>query len=146
MSTIREFMSKDHRHCDELLASAEAAVSQKNWDKGNELTQLFLDATEHHLAAEEQVLFPAFEERTGMTAGPTMMMRQEHEQMRNLFQQMRSALESQEQADYLDSTETLLVLIQQHNMKEEGILYPMCDEHLGADADRLVSAMEQVAA
>ncbi len=146
MSTIVEFMSKNHRHCDEVLASAEEAVNQKNWDKGTELTGSFLEAIEHHLAMEEQVLFPAFEERTGMTMGPTMMMRQEHEQMRNLFQQIRSALESQEQADYLDSTETLLILIQQHNMKEEGILYPMCDEHLRADADRLISAMEQVAA
>jgi len=27
--------------------------------------------------------------------------------------------------------------MQQHNMKEENILYPMCDQALGAEAERL---------
>jgi len=44
---------------------------------------------------EEEVLFPAFETRTGNTMGPTYVMRTEHEQIRALLQVMaRAALES----------------------------------------------------
>ncbi|TRZ68118.1 MAG: hemerythrin domain-containing protein, partial [Rhodocyclaceae bacterium] len=33
--------------------------------------------------------------------------------------------------------ETLLILMQQHNMKEENILYPMCDQALAAQVEQL---------
>ena len=35
--------------------------------------------------------------------------------------------------EYAGNAETLLIMMQQHNMKEENILYPMCDQHLGND-------------
>ena len=33
------------------------------------------------------------------------------------------------------------MLMQQHNMKEENILYPMCDQSLGAEAERVAAKM-----
>jgi DUF438 domain-containing protein len=94
------------------------------------LTGAFQAAIEHHFDMEEQVLFPAFEQQTGIVQGPTMMMRSEHQQMRGLLFQLKDAMERQEEEDFLDTTETLLIMMQQHNMKEEGILYPMSDEQL----------------
>ena len=41
--------------------------------------------------------------------------------------------------------ETLLIMMEQHNMKEENILYPMCDQHVGGDAElraRLVEMLQ----
>jgi len=32
-------------------------------------------------------------------------------------------------------------MTQQHNMKEENVLYPMCDEHLSTQSSGLVSQM-----
>jgi len=34
-------------------------------------------------------------------------------------------------------------MMQQHNMKEENILYPMCDQHLAADLAALVGELEK---
>ena len=51
-----------------------------------------------------------------------MVMRREHDQMRTLFAQIEDALQRHDEDDFLGSTETLLILIQQHNMKEEGML------------------------
>ena len=34
--------------------------------------------------------------------------------------------------------------MQQHNMKEEGILYPMADQHQAAQEDELLGRMEAV--
>ena len=38
---------------------------------------------------------------------------------------------------FLENGETLLILMRQHNIKEEGILYPMEDQHLAGQADAL---------
>ena len=89
---------------------------------------------ERHLGVEEQELFPAFEEETGILTGPTEMMRMEHEQMRTLFAEMKEAMEQQNSDDYLGAAETLLIMMQQHNMKEEQILYSMMDQRLPEDA------------
>lgn len=145
MSTILEFLGSDHRACDDLFASAEAAAAQKNWDSARSLFGQFQAAMAHHLAMEEDVLFPAFESRTGMSSGPTEVMRMEHAQMRDLMQEMAKAVAAGNQDSYLGLSETLNMLMQQHNLKEENMLYPMSDRVLGADSASLIRDMEAVA-
>jgi hemerythrin-like domain-containing protein len=87
-----------------------------------------------HLAMEEELLFPAFEAASGMhDAGPSHVMRMEHEQMRGVLDQMAAAAGRGDRDELLDQGETLHILIQQHNMKEEGMLYPMAEQLLGAE-------------
>ena len=66
-----------------------------------------------------------------MRMGPTQVMRNEHAQMRELIGASRAALEARDAEDYSGYAETLLIMMQQHNMKEENVLYPMCDQQLG---------------
>jgi iron-sulfur cluster repair protein YtfE (RIC family) len=121
-----------HKHCDEIFASAEDACANGNWAAGEKAFALLLNQLETHFTSEEEVLFPAFEAATGMTSGPTEVMRGEHRQMRDLLAQMQGALASRDGDGFGGSAETLLILMQQHNMKEENILYPMCDNALGS--------------
>ncbi|MGA9165499.1 MAG: hemerythrin domain-containing protein [Thiobacillus sp.] len=144
MSTILDFLGSDHRACDDIFASAEAAVAQKNWDSARSLFDRFLAAMAHHLAMEETVLFPAFEARTHNSTGPTQVMRMEHEQMRSLLQDMASAVADANHSRFLGLSETLNMLMQQHNLKEENMLYPMSDQVLGAERDGLIRAMQAV--
>ncbi|MFC1680866.1 hemerythrin domain-containing protein, partial [Pseudomonadota bacterium] len=85
-----------------------------------------------------------FEDATGTTAGPTEIMRSEHTQMRDLLYRMNAALEQRDQDDYLGYSETLLIIMQQHNAKEEQMLYPMADQVLGPDVDEVIRSMEAV--
>lgn len=142
MSTILEFLGSDHHACDDLFASAEAAVAQKNWDSARSLFGAFQTAMGRHLVMEEDVLFPAFESRTGMTSGPTEVMRMEHAQMRDLLEEMAKAVAAGNQNGYLGLSETLNMLMQQHNLKEENMLYPMSDRVLGSESEAVIHAME----
>ncbi len=135
-------MADNHHHCDELFAAAEQAVEAAQWPLATEAHHNFLHAMEQHLHAEEELLFPAFEAATGMSEGPTSVMRHEHEQMRTLFRQMSEALAAQSSEDYLGASETLLILMQQHNAKEEQILYPMLDQMLSPQAADLMPQLE----
>jgi iron-sulfur cluster repair protein YtfE (RIC family) len=144
MSTILEFLGSDHHACDDLFASAEAAVAQKNWDSARSLFGEFQTAMARHLAMEEDVLFPAFESRTGMSTGPTEVMRMEHAQMRDLLEEMAKAVAAGNQNGYLGLSETLNMLMQQHNLKEENMLYPMSDRVLGGESAAVIQSMEAV--
>jgi iron-sulfur cluster repair protein YtfE (RIC family) len=144
MSTILDFLGTDHRACDDLFAASEAAVAQKRWDEVRSLFDRFRAAMHRHLAMEEQILFPAFEAGTGFSMGPTRVMRMEHDQMRELIHEMEIAVAARNDRDYLGLSETLNMLMQQHNLKEEGMLYPMCDQALAASRDGLVREMEKI--
>ena len=126
-------LRQHHQHCDELFASAEEAVTKGDWANGGQSLESFLQEMENHFQCEEQTLFPAFEAATGMSQGPTQVMRIEHGQMRELMQQMQEALAQQDADSFGGAAETLLIFMQQHNMKEENILYPMCDQRVGTD-------------
>ena len=121
-----------HKHCDEIFADAEEACGKGDWTAGAAAFERLRGQLETHFASEEDLLFPAFEAATGMTSGPTEVMRGEHRQMRDLLAQMQGAVESRDSDAFGGAAETLLILMQQHNMKEENILYPMCDNALNS--------------
>jgi hemerythrin-like domain-containing protein len=100
---------------------------------------------DRHFAMEEDVLFPAFEAKTGNTMGPTQVMRMEHEQMRALMNDMERAVTAGNDAEYLGLSETLNMIMQQHNLKEENMLYPMSDRVLAGNREAVLGDMDAVA-
>jgi len=144
MISIVEFMTQEHRNCDDELATVEEAANQEDWEKTQQFSEAFLNTMETHLLQEESVMFSALEEASGITEGPTAMMRIEHQQIRDLFLQLQYAVESKDKDELMDTTETLLILLQQHNMKEEGMLYPMCDNQLAGSIDELIKKMNEI--
>ncbi|MFZ2972423.1 MAG: hemerythrin domain-containing protein [Ferribacterium limneticum] len=142
MTTIRSFMTEDHRRCDDLFAEAEQAVSKGNLDLALVAFGHFRSAMLAHFDSEEKTLFPTFEAKTGMRMGPTQVMRMEHEQLRGLMDDAINALKTANAEDYLGQADTLVIMMQQHNMKEENMLYPMCDQHLTAELPAVLERLE----
>jgi hemerythrin-like domain-containing protein len=127
---ISNYMKAEHRECDTLFAGAEEAVALNEWQVANDRFLEFANETLRHFKEEEEELFPAFEAQTGSTEGPTMVMRHEHEQVKGLIGKMAEALENEDRDAYLSLAESMMILLQQHNMKEEQMLYAMCDRTL----------------
>ncbi len=142
--SILEFMRDDHRACDHIYAQAEAALIAKDTAGAREAFGRFADATLHHFDMEEKELFLAFEKRTGMMGGPTQMMRYEHQQLRSLLESMRLALAENRIDDFFGTGEAMMIMLQQHNMKEEQMLYPMTDRALGGDAELMVQTLRDM--
>jgi hemerythrin-like domain-containing protein len=138
MTTINEMMTAGHRACDRCFAEAEEAVADGDWFRAGEAWNRFFQLLDQHITGlEEEQLFPAFEEIHGV-GGPTRIMRMEHKQMRTLAEQICAALAGRDQPSVLGLAETLLLLMQQHNMKEEQILYPLIDQSIANVADFVV--------
>lgn len=129
-------LQKHHKLCDEDFALAEEAAHKGNWEACAKAYTKFKTELLEHFALEDEVLFTKFIELTGMTGdGPPSQMAAEHVQMRDLIKQMDDALEKKNADTFGGVAETLLLMMQQHNMKEENILYPMLDQQFDGDRE-----------
>jgi hemerythrin-like domain-containing protein len=128
------FFTQDHHDCDARWADVEELLDTEDIDTARPAWQKYETSMRRHFAMEEEVLFPAFDARSGMGGGgPVAMMKMEHQQMRGLLDQIGDAIEAGDSQEALDVGDTLLMLIQQHNVKEEGMLYPMAENILAGD-------------
>jgi hemerythrin-like domain-containing protein len=139
---ISNYMRDEHRLCDEEFAKAEQAVNEGDFKKAFEHFEEFMVDTLKHFDKEEEVLFPAFEAATLSTEGPTYVMKLEHNQVRGLLEQVKDTLDREDRDAFFSAADTLMVLLQQHNMKEEQMLYAMCDQVLSDQAAELVEKMK----
>ncbi|KAB7884490.1 hemerythrin domain-containing protein [Poseidonibacter ostreae] len=144
METISSFLTQDHRACDEEFASMENAVASEDWLDANSKLIKFSEDLLHHFDMEEKVMFSAFENKTGMTQGPTAMMRMEHDQMRGLLEDLKADVNATNKNHFFGVSESLMMLMQQHNMKEEQMLYAMADSHLGDIVGDVVDNMKAI--
>jgi len=140
---IKEFMTQDHRECDNLYAPLEEAISKGDFEKALELYTPFKEAMLTHFAMEEEKLFPKMEEFIGSGEGPIYVMKMEHNQIRSIINQLGEAINSKNQQKALGLGETFMIMTQQHNMKEEQILYTMADQ-LPLQKDTLLQELQKM--
>ncbi len=146
MHDISDYLTADHNHCDDLFAEAENAVANDDWQTAMTQYRAFEAATLLHFTREENNLFSTSEDRTSISHGPTAIMRSEHVEIRETLQGLEQTLIKQDADAYLGLAKTLLMLLRQHNMKEEQILYPMADQALANSASTKVREMSSLMA
>ncbi len=141
-TTLTQFFAGDHREADASWAAVEQAVETGDREAAAGAFETYKKRMLRHFAMEEEVLFPAFEEETGMRSGPTEVMRREHEQMKGLLAQMEDLCAKGDLEELLNLGDTQLMLVQQHNQKEETILYPMAEGSLAGAWSELLGRLE----
>lgn len=132
--TFPTLLAKDHRDCDELLSTAMGHAQAARWVEAERSFWQFCERVEAHFGAEESILFVRFEQMTGMTHGPTAVMRSEHEAVREAMDRINEAILARDANTVFGEGDALFILLQQHNLKEESILYPAAERAAGNDA------------
>jgi hypothetical protein len=78
LQSIRTYFAEDHDRLDGLFASFRER-KRFNYAEARLFFREFKFGLQRHIVWEEQILFPLFEQKTGMVHnGPTEVMRQEH--------------------------------------------------------------------
>ncbi len=142
MSSVSRYMRADHRYCDGLFDLIEPLACDGKWEEAQQALLAFRCALEQHLDREERVLFPAIEEAHGDRPGPTRMMRMEHDGMRALVTAADGAGARRDAEELSAILETLRIMMQQHNLKEESVLYPLADALSAGQAGDLLQALD----
>lgn len=141
MTSLHQTLAGDHRACDEEYGWAESRVVCGDWPNARQAFNGFTRHLEEHLGQEEQHLFPAIERAMGSTMGPTAVMRSEHEHMRAIVRDMAQAIDARDATSFFGYADSLRMLMHQHNLKEESVLYPMAERLLGPATDALLAQM-----
>ncbi|MDH4082260.1 MAG: hemerythrin domain-containing protein [Nitrospira sp.] len=130
--TITQFYEKDHDQLDEWFKTFQTS-KRSDFAKAKEAFKKFKVGLQRHILWEEELLFPMWEEKTGMVEdGPTPMMRHEHSQIKQLLDAIHQKVEGQN-LDTDQDEQALLQLLGSHNRKEERALYPAIDNVISAD-------------
>jgi regulator of cell morphogenesis and NO signaling len=127
MNTISVFFQQDHDRLDALFQSFQA-LKRHDMAKATEAFKEFRGGLERHIVWEEDLLFPLWEEKTGMSdGGPTFVMRNEHRQIKELLEAIHNK-GAEHNPDSDQEEQALLKLLGSHNLKEERVLYPSIDQ------------------
>ena len=130
--TISAFYEQDHDRLDELFKTFQK-MKRSDFPKAKEAFKAFKFGLQRHIVWEEDVLFPLWEERTGMSeGGPTFVMRAEHRQIGQQLEAIHGKVADQN-PDSDQEEQALLDLLGTHNMKEERVLYPAIDQLTSAE-------------
>jgi hemerythrin-like domain-containing protein len=146
MTTMSGYLADDHRNCDALLRRAVDLVTHAQWPQACHAITAFHNALERHMMIEERILFAAFERALGHAVGPTAAMRAEHLRIRAVAQRLADSVQQSDSAVFTKHAEVLLLVLHQHDEKEEGVLYPMIERVLAQRCDEVLAAMQAFSA
>ncbi len=135
---------RDHDRLDALFTTFQEQ-KRKDFVKAKEAFVTFKFGLQRHIVWEEDVLFPKWEENSGMAeGGPTQVMRTEHRMIGDCLEAIHQKVQAQDPESDQDE-QRLLDILKSHNMKEERILYPSIDQVI-SDQERteLYRAMEDI--
>ena len=130
--SITHFYEHDHDRLDELFKSFQR-LKRTDFAKAGGCFREFKTGLQRHIIWEEEILFPLFERKTGMTVGgPTQVMRMEHRVIKTYLEEIHDQVQLQN-PETDEAERKLLETLSSHNMKEEQILYPAIDRSLEGD-------------
>lgn len=140
---IKTYFEDDHDRLEGLFKKFQE-LKRTDFPKAKESFKEFKTGLQRHIIWEEEILFPLFEERSGVSLGPTRVMRMEHRQIRDHLEAIHKKVHAQDSESDREE-QALLDLLSSHNRKEESILYPAIDQSI-SDADRaeVFEAMKKV--
>lgn len=128
-------MQSDHNRLDELFEKFKD-LKDENSQEAKQNFCPFRRGLFTHIKWEEEILFPIFEEKTGMKDnGPTAVMRAEHIEIKDLLDRIRENIKAGNfNTGEMDSA--LKDILRSHNDKEENLLYPWIDQSVEDEADK----------
>ncbi len=142
MSGIGPYLQGDHRYCESLFALIEPLATDGQWSQAEQARCAFASSLEHHLQREERVLFPAIEEAQGGPVGLIAEAHVEHARMRDWLRQLEAAISVRDLNKLSTAAQELRTALEQHNVKEESVLYPLAEQMLDDRAGDLLQTME----
>jgi iron-sulfur cluster repair protein YtfE (RIC family) len=142
--SIQSEFAADHDRLDALFADF-TNRKRSDFTRAKESFKAFKFGLQRHIVWEEDVLFPLFERKTGLSdGGPTHVMRAEHRRIGECLEAIHEKVKAQN-PDSEKEEWALLEALSAHNEKEETVLYPALDRLLSDDEKTSAfAAMEKV--
>ncbi|MEK8089708.1 hemerythrin domain-containing protein [Thermithiobacillus plumbiphilus] len=147
METLSQIFTEHHHLLDRLFDAARASIKGGDWMLAEPEFQHFRREIEKHMAVEESYLFPA------MTAGADAqdialveILRKGHQDLRSFFEEILEAILSHDAEEALALMDTVSIILEQHDKREEDELYPAVDRLFTGQRGPVLQAVQLLAA
>lgn len=146
MNTPTKILSGEHKNIlkviDAMFKECTILESGKEIDK--DFFKKAIDfvrgyADKFHHAKEEDILFVELsKDSVQMHCDPTPQMLHEHNLGRNFIKELEKGIKGNNKDKVLENARGYANLLQEHIFKEDNILYPMADEALSQEAQKMM--------
>lgn len=130
MQTITDCLKADHHRLDQLLEETLAALERGDVEQ---LRVRFPEYARHlrdHMRFEEEFMFPVVERMLCNAEGPVCVMRRDHQELNDRLVGMSAALYLGALPAFREELLALTLSLENHNGREERVLYPAIDRLL----------------
>jgi len=117
-------------------------LSEGRWEEVDKLFPKMRNEFLTHFDMEESVAFKEFNAAECAGCNPTGVMVAEHEQMRLLLNRAEQYIDSRDKDTLLSLFDSFMLVVQQHNIKEENIMYSLLDQALNANREKIIEDMK----
>lgn len=129
---ITTYYEADHDRLDELFRQYQQ-TKRVDFPKAKDCFKQFRFGLQRHIVWEEEILFPLFEQKTGIQhGGPTDVMRSEHLIIKKYLEDIHDKVRVQNPETDIEE-QAMLEVLSAHNQKEEMILYPAIDHSVTSE-------------
>ena len=130
--TTDDWLIHEHSLYENLLVECQDAIEREDWHTVDAQFSELITHLKRHMAVEEQVLYPAYEAATHAPQGPTGALREEHDHIVRLVQDMHRIFQTRDSDHALECLVHLEKEMIKHHEKEEDIFLPMASHILSA--------------
>ena len=137
MSGSDNWLVHEHSLYEDLLTRCQDAAEIEDWSSADLVFRELVTHLKRHMALEEEVLYPAYETAVEAPQGPTTALREEHDQIVRLVQDMLRVIKTRDSDYVLECLVHLEKQMIKHHEKEEDIFLPMASHILDARREEI---------
>jgi iron-sulfur cluster repair protein YtfE (RIC family) len=129
-----ELLKHDHAEVTQLFQHYQSTKQRQTGDS-------ICRELEVHAAIEEQIFYPAAQQKGGELQRMIEEGIQEHSKAKSTINELKS---TQDDGQYATKMQDLQHIIEHHVQEEEGHMFPTAQSEMGAELEQLGSRMEQL--
>jgi len=138
MRSTEHWLVHEHTQFEVLVRECRDAADISDWWALKNGFRTLVEELRHHMAQEEEILFPAYEEKRKPSHMSTLELYNEHSVIVNSLRNLDKLIDSQSSEDAYACIVSLEQLMLEHNQKEELAFLPFASHLLFEDRDELV--------
>jgi len=138
MISTEHWLVHEHTQFEVCMKECRNGIEILDWWAAEQFFRTLSEELRHHMAQEEEVLFPAYEKECGSSQKETLELYNEHSVIIDSFRRLRKDIDNKASKDAYDSVMDLQLLLVEHHRKEEETFLPFASSLLFEGREELV--------
>jgi hemerythrin-like domain-containing protein len=142
LSDVVDWLYHDHREHEANLYECQALAEQEDWRGVKRVYDELRRAIERHIAAENDIIFPAYEALADTSETPTRLLREEHDQVLVLLGECAAVISMHDSEQAVASLSFMADYMIKHHDREEQMFLPMAGHALAAQREEILERLK----